>query len=83
MRKLCAKYGPVAGFFLGPTQPFISVCDYEAVKEALSNEDLLGRPNSAARKERTFGKRLGIRIDFLTRWMFKFIVNFIYRDNVY
>lgn len=70
MEVLCAKYGAVTGFFLGPTQPFISVCGYEAVKEALNNEELNGRPNNAARKERTFGKRLGILIVFITRWLF-------------
>ena len=60
MKKLADLYGPVLGFYLGPTQPYISVCGYEAVKEALNNEDLSGRPTSAARRERTFGKRLGI-----------------------
>lgn len=60
MKKLSDIYGPVVGFFLGPRQPFISVCGYQAVKEALQNDDLNGRPSTAARRERTFGKSLGI-----------------------
>lgn len=59
LKKLGDKYGPVTGFYLGPSQPFISVCGYEAVKEALNNDDLIGRPDNAARRERTFGRRLG------------------------
>lgn len=58
--KLADQYGPVTGFYLGPSQPFISVCGYEAIKEALYNDDLAGRPDNAARRERTFGQRLGV-----------------------
>lgn len=60
MKKLADLYGSVTGFYLGPVQANISVCGYAAVKEALVNKDLDGRPSSAARRERTFGKRLGI-----------------------
>jgi hypothetical protein len=59
MQKLAKIHGPVTGFYLGPIQPFISVCGYEAVKEALHNEDLNGRPSSGTITERTFGKKLG------------------------
>lgn len=59
MKKLAEIHGPVTGFYLGPFQPFISVCGYEAVKEALHNEDLNGRPCSGPIMERTFGKKLG------------------------
>ncbi|XP_046656383.1 methyl farnesoate epoxidase-like isoform X2 [Daphnia pulicaria] len=68
MKKLAEIHGPVTGFYLGPFQPFISVCGYEAVKEALHNEDLNGRPSSGTITERTFGKKLGIMFtdgDFL------------------
>lgn len=57
--KLSQIYGPVTGFYMGPSFT-VSVCGYEAVVEALHNEDLNGRPDSAARRERTFGKRLGL-----------------------
>ena len=56
MKKLAEIHGPVTGFFLGPIQPFISVCGYEAVKEALHNEDLNGRPSSGTITDRTFMK---------------------------
>ena len=56
--KLSQIYGTVTGFYMGPSFT-VSVCGYEAVVEALHNEDLNGRPDSAARRERTFGKRLG------------------------
>lgn len=59
LKKLADQYGPVTGFYLGPTQPFISVCGYEAVKEALNNDDLIGRPSNVVRRERTFGQKLG------------------------
>jgi hypothetical protein len=42
MQKLAKTYGPVTGFYLGPTQPMISVVGTEAVKEALQNNDLNG-----------------------------------------
>lgn len=58
--KMSEKYGSVVGFFLGPSQPFIAVCGYEAVKEALHNQDLDGRINTNSVKIRTFGERLGL-----------------------
>ena len=57
---LSKVYGPVVGFFMGPSQPFISVCGYEAVKEALHNSDLDGRLDTDVMKSRTFGERLGV-----------------------
>lgn len=56
--KLSETYGPVTGFYMGLNLT-ISVCGYEAVKEALNNDDLNGRPDTAARRARTFNKRLG------------------------
>ncbi|XP_057381565.1 methyl farnesoate epoxidase-like [Daphnia carinata] len=56
--KLSQTYGPVTGFYMGPSLT-VAVCGYEAVKEALNNDDLNGRPDTFARRERTFGKRLG------------------------
>ena len=45
MMKLSSIYdSSVVGFYLGPSQPFISVCGYEAVKEALHHDDFNGRP---------------------------------------
>jgi methyl farnesoate epoxidase / farnesoate epoxidase len=58
MIKLSEMYGPVVGLYMGPTQPFISVCGYEAVKEALHNDDLNGRPLLVAK--RTYGEELGL-----------------------
>lgn len=53
-------FGPVAGFFMGPLQtPFISVCGAEAVKEALNNPDLDGRPDTPVGRSRTAGLGLG------------------------
>nr|QSD59127.1 CYP370A15 [Diaphanosoma celebensis]QST15067.1 CYP370A5 protein [Diaphanosoma celebensis] len=60
MMKLSEMYGPVVGFYMGPRQAFISVCGYEAVKEALHNDDIIGRPHLPAQQERTYGKNLGI-----------------------
>ncbi|XP_032795655.1 methyl farnesoate epoxidase [Daphnia magna] len=57
---LTKKYGPVTGFYVGPTQPFICVAGPKAVKEALHNDDLDGRPCGAILMSRTFGKRLGL-----------------------
>ena len=62
MKKLSQIYGPVTAYYAGPSQLFISVCGYEAVREALNNPDLDGRPDTAARRERNFGKRLGNKI---------------------
>jgi hypothetical protein len=59
MQKLAKTYGPVTGFYLGTTQPMISVVGTEAVKEALQNNDLNGRPSGAILLTRTFGERLG------------------------
>jgi hypothetical protein len=59
MQKLAKTYGPVTGFYLGPTQPFISVVGTQAVREALQNKDLNGRPTGAIILSRTFGERLG------------------------
>lgn len=59
MHKLSEIYGPVVGFYLGPKQPVISVCGYDAVKEALQNDDLNGRPSNELIETRTFGKKLG------------------------
>lgn len=44
LKKLSDSYGPVVGFYLGPSQPFISICGYEAVKEVLHNDNFNGRP---------------------------------------
>lgn len=57
--KLSDIYGPVVGFFVGPSQPFITVCGYEAVKEAQLNEDLNGRIDNNFIRMRTFNQRLG------------------------
>lgn len=59
LQKLAKTYGPVTGFFMGPVQPFISVVGHKAVKEALHNDDLNGRPNGAVIQSRTWGERLG------------------------
>lgn len=58
LQNLAKKYGPVTGFFLGP-QAFVSVVGPQAIKEALLNEDLNGRPSGAIIKSRTFGEKLG------------------------
>lgn len=60
LQKLAKIYGPVVGFFLGPKTKFISVCGYEAVREALLNEDLNGRPDNPIIKVRTYHQRLGL-----------------------
>lgn len=62
MKKLAKKYGPVVGFYIGPSQPFITVVGPEAVKEALHNDDLNGRPSTSVILARTFGEKLGILI---------------------
>jgi len=50
MMKLSSIYdSSVVGFYLGPSQPFISICGYEAVKEALHNDDFNGRPTFKTR----------------------------------
>lgn len=59
LKKLGDVYGPVTGLFLGPTQPFIIVRGYEAVKEALLNDDLNGRMDSSIIRARSYGKRIG------------------------
>ncbi|EFX83962.1 hypothetical protein DAPPUDRAFT_47355 [Daphnia pulex] len=60
MKKLAKTYGPVAGFYVGPNQPFISVVGPQAVKEALHNDDLNGRPSNSVIIARTFGEKLGV-----------------------
>ena len=60
LQRLAKTYGPVTGFYLGPTQPFISVVGYEAVKEALLNDDLNARPSGPVLQSRSFGEKLGI-----------------------
>ena len=60
MQKLAKIYGPVTGFYLGPTQPLISVVGQEAAREALLNKDLNGRPSGTLLRSITFGKKLGI-----------------------
>ena len=62
MQKLAKTYGSVTGFFVGPTQAFVSVVGHQAVKEALLNEDLNSRPSSGIILSRTFGEKLGINI---------------------
>ncbi|XP_076032688.1 methyl farnesoate epoxidase-like isoform X2 [Oratosquilla oratoria] len=59
MATLSAKYGPVVGIFFG-SQPAVIINGYTAVREALHNEDLNGRPDSVLLSERTWGKRLGV-----------------------
>ncbi|XP_050712088.1 methyl farnesoate epoxidase-like isoform X4 [Eriocheir sinensis] len=44
--RLSSTYGPVVGLFFG-NRPAVVVNGWEAVKEALMNEDLNGRPESA------------------------------------
>ena len=62
MKKMSEVYGPVTGIYLG-LSPVISVCSHEAVKEALLNEDLNGRPHSSITLARNFGEQLGKRIN--------------------
>ena len=45
---------------MGPNQPFISVVGPQAVKEALHNDDLNGRPSNSVILARTFGEKLGL-----------------------
>ena len=59
MAKMSKAYGPVVGFFVGPNQPMIAVCSHEAIKEALHNEDLNGRPTNAVIQARTYDEKLG------------------------
>jgi len=60
LMKLAEEYGPVAAFYMGPSQVFVSVCGFEACQEALRNSDLDGRPDSAALRARTCDERLGV-----------------------
>jgi hypothetical protein len=41
--RLADKYGPVCGFYIGPTQPFVCVSGAVAVRETLLNEYLAGK----------------------------------------
>jgi hypothetical protein len=59
LQKMAKKYGPVIGFYLGPTQPFISVDGKQAAKEALLNNDLNGRPSGTVIISRSFGEKRG------------------------
>lgn len=59
LQKLAKTYGPVTGFYVGPTQSLISVAGQKAVKEALHNDDLNGRPDGTIFRSRTFGQSLG------------------------
>lgn len=59
MEKMARVYGAVTGMFLGPSPPIVSVCGHDAVKEALMNDDLNGRPVSQISQARTFGEQLG------------------------
>ncbi|KAG0710129.1 Methyl farnesoate epoxidase [Chionoecetes opilio] len=47
MWRLSDTYGPVVGLYFG-TQPAVVVNGWEAVKEALQNDDLNGRPENVA-----------------------------------
>jgi hypothetical protein len=47
MQKMAKTYGPVTGFYLGPSLAFISVDGPKAAKEALHNNDLNGRPSGS------------------------------------
>ncbi|KAK8376326.1 hypothetical protein O3P69_009756 [Scylla paramamosain] len=55
---LSSTYGPVVGLYLG-TQPCVIVNGWEAVKEALLNDDLNGRPENVFFKI-VFGGQRGI-----------------------
>ncbi len=68
--KLAEIYGPVVGFYLGPKQPVISICGHEAVREALLNEDLNGRPEGLAFLEKVFGKKLGKNLSLMVYAIF-------------
>jgi hypothetical protein len=46
---LAHKYGEVAGFYLGPS-PMVLVSGLAAIREALNNPELQGRPTSAINK---------------------------------
>ncbi|XP_045035920.1 methyl farnesoate epoxidase isoform X4 [Daphnia magna] len=61
MKKISEVYGPVVGLYVGPSRPVISVCSHEAMKEAMLNDDLNGRPDLAVMMARTFGEKLGER----------------------
>lgn len=58
LQKMSEVYGPVTGFYLG-LSTMISVCSHEAVKEAMLNENLNGRPHSSITLARNFGENLG------------------------
>lgn len=60
MEMLAAKYGPVVGFYLGHSQPVISVCGFDAVREALMNDSFNSRPFTTSLKDRTSGKVTGM-----------------------
>lgn len=64
LKKLGEVYGPVVGFYLGPSTPCVSVTGYDAVKEALRNPELDGRIITPAILQRSFGKSYGPNLDF-------------------
>ena len=43
LMRLADIYGPVCGFYIGPTQPFVCVSGAVAVRETLLNEYLAGK----------------------------------------
>ena len=57
-------YGPVFVVYMGP-KPIVTVCGYEAVKEAFLNDDLIGRPHIPGIVQGTFNKKLGQSIIYL------------------
>lgn len=59
MQKLAEIHGPVVGFYVGPRQHFVSVCGYDAVRDALYNDDLKGRPSFNAYAGRGYDYKKG------------------------
>ena len=62
MMKLAEKYGPVTAFYLGPSQAVVSVCGFDAVREALRNPDVVRKPNSFPWTARTCLERFSKKI---------------------
>ena len=67
LKHLAVKYGPVSGFYLGPRTLFISVCGSKAVREALLNEDINGRPSNRFTLNRTFGESFSLKTPIVTK----------------
>ncbi|XP_064086738.1 methyl farnesoate epoxidase-like [Macrobrachium nipponense] len=59
MWRLSDTYGPVVGIYFGPQRTVI-VNGWEAVKEALANEDLNGRPDNVFIRYRDGGEVKGV-----------------------